>query len=133
MQGETTVEQQNILAWMFHALGPMYILLLPLAGLTAFVLAFLIVTRGRGPMAAAALVLVVHIPLLVGLFGVVHGMLASLSVIAQSSATPKPAEIAQGISLSLFAAIVGMFLCAPAYLTAAIGSFARCMKAKSDT
>ena len=49
-----------------------------------------------------------------GLFGTVHGMIKSFSVIATSSSTPAPSELAKGISTALFTTLVGLFIAIPA-------------------
>lgn len=123
--------QQSVLHWMFTSLGPMYSLLLPLAALLSFIFVLILLFRGKGPMAAASLILIVHVPLLIGIFAAIHGAIASYTVIAMSEATPKPAELAEGISTALFAPLVGMFLMIPSYVTAAIGSFVRSLTAKA--
>lgn len=51
---------------------------------------------------------------MIGLFGTVHGMINSFQVIAISQATPKPAELAQGISTALFTTLVGLAIAIPA-------------------
>ena len=51
---------------------------------------------------------------MVGLLGTVQGMIASFSVIANSVATPKPSELAAGISTALFTTLVGLFIAIPA-------------------
>jgi hypothetical protein len=47
--------QQSYLGWMYSALGFQYAILLPLSGMLSAVLALIVVVRGRGPMAGAAL------------------------------------------------------------------------------
>ena len=47
---------------------------------------------------------------MVGLLGTVQGMIASFSVIANSPTTPKPSELAEGISTALFTTLVGLFI-----------------------
>ena len=116
--------QQSHLSWMLASLGP-YALLLPLAGMLCFLLALVLVVRGKGPMAATSLILIVHVPLLIGVFAAIHGGIASYQVIASSAATPKPSDVAAGISTALFAPLVGMMLMVPGYATAAIGAFIR--------
>jgi biopolymer transport protein ExbB len=49
-----------------------------------------------------------------GLLGTVHGMVDAFSVIAQSTVTPKPAELAQGIMTALVTTLVGLWLAIPA-------------------
>lgn len=51
---------------------------------------------------------------MVGLLGTVQGMIASFSVIARSPTTPKPSELAAGISTALFTTLVGLFIAIPA-------------------
>jgi len=117
--------QQSLLNWMFTALGFPYVVLLPLAGLLCFLLALFVVLHGKGPMAAAALILIVHVPLLIGVFAAIQGGIASYAIIAMSAASPKPSEEAAGISTALVAPLVGMLLMAPGYATAALGAFIR--------
>jgi biopolymer transport protein ExbB len=51
---------------------------------------------------------------MVGLLGTVQGMIRSFSVIANSPTTPKPSELAEGISTALFTTLVGLFIAIPA-------------------
>ena len=51
---------------------------------------------------------------MVGLLGTVQGMISSFSVIANSLTTPKPSELAAGISTALFTTLVGLFIAIPA-------------------
>lgn len=51
---------------------------------------------------------------MIGLLGTVQGMIASFQVIALGGATPKPAELAEGISTALFTTLVGLVIAIPA-------------------
>lgn len=51
---------------------------------------------------------------MVGLFGTVDGMIRAFIVIANTNTTPKPAELAQGISTALVTTIVGLAIAIPA-------------------
>ena len=51
---------------------------------------------------------------MVGLLGTVQGMIRSFSVIAVSDITPKPSQLAGGISTALFTTLVGLFIAIPA-------------------
>jgi len=51
---------------------------------------------------------------MVGLLGTVDGMVASFSVIAASTSTPKPAQLAQGICMALVTTLVGLVIAIPA-------------------
>jgi len=57
---------------------------------------------------------------MIGLFGTVHGMINSFSVIANSATTPKPSELAKGISTALFTTLVGLLIAIPAIAIYAI-------------
>ena len=117
---------------MFTALGLPYVILLPLAGFLSFLFALIIVLRGKGPMAGAALILIVHVPLIIGVFAAIQGAIASYTVIAMSAATPKPSEVAAGISTALVAPLVGMLLMVPGYATAALGASIRSLGANAE-
>ena len=123
---------QSMLGWMVDSLGFLYLVLIPGAGLLAFVLALAIVFRGHGPLAAAALVLVVHVPLLIGVFAALHGGISVFSIIAASTATPKPAELSAGISTCLVAPFVSLFVMAPSYAVAVLGALIRCLTASGN-
>ncbi len=51
---------------------------------------------------------------MIGLFGTVHGMINSFSVIADSPTTPAPATLAEGISTALFTTLLGLAIAIPA-------------------
>jgi len=51
---------------------------------------------------------------LFGLLGTVDGMVQAFDVIAQSTVSPKPAELAQGIATALVTTLVGLWLAIPA-------------------
>src|SRR5262245_33911240 len=98
---EDVPRQQSYLEFIFSSLGWRYTMLLPLAALLSFVLILILVLRGKGSAVPAGLVLLVPLPIIVGVFGVVDGLLASFQVIAMSNTAPKPALYAQGICMSL--------------------------------
>ena len=121
-------QRESYLMWMIRCMGPIG-LLIPVAGLCSFVLTLVVVIRGQGPFALAALVLLVPIPFLLGLFGTAQGMILSLQVIATSTVAPKPSEISDGIATSLFNPMLGLVFMTPSYLAATIGSiFRSCAK-----
>ena len=51
---------------------------------------------------------------MIGLFGTVHGMISAFQVIALGGASPKPAELASGISTALFTTLIGLAVAIPA-------------------
>jgi len=58
--------------------------------------------------------LIGNISPMIGLFGTVQGMISSFQVIALGGATPKPADLAAGISTALFTTLVGLAVAIPA-------------------
>ena len=53
---------------------------------------------------------------MLGLMGTVQGMIASFDKIATSPSTPKPAELADGISTALFTTLIGLGIAVPAMI-----------------
>ena len=51
---------------------------------------------------------------MIGLFGTVHGMVASFQVIANASGAPQPSDLARGISTALFTTLLGLGIAIPA-------------------
>jgi biopolymer transport protein ExbB len=51
---------------------------------------------------------------MVGLFGTVQGMIASFRVIAQTTGTPPPSDLARGISTALYTTLIGLGIAIPA-------------------
>jgi hypothetical protein len=117
--------QQSLLQFYVSALGPTYLVLLPLAALVGFVVTLIVVIRGRGPMAVAALVLAAMLPLLVGIESTIDGMMASSMIFAKSAAQAKSSEVAHSVSMSLASLKVAFWLTAPIVLLAVVGSLAR--------
>lgn len=118
--------QQSPLAWLLRALGLRYAVLLPLYALLALVLATLAIWKFKTPYLTAVLIAVVPLPFYCGAIGVIDGLVASMSVISLSGATPKTSEIADGAAMSLVSAQVGLILTLPLYGIAVI---ALCLRA----
>lgn len=53
---------------------------------------------------------------MLGLMGTVQGMIASFEVIANSETSPKPSELAGGISTALFTTLIGLGIAVPAMI-----------------
>ena len=121
---------QSQLQFYYSALGLRYLVLLLLAAVIGFVVTLIVVIRGRGHLATAALLLAVLLPLLVGVEATVDGAMAASEVIAASGATPKPSEIARAVSMSLASLKVAMSLTAPIIIMAVVGSLLRSLTNK---
>jgi len=122
----------SVLGWLARSLGPVYGLLIPLTGIAVFVGGLLVVAFSRRPAVIAAYLVFVPLPLLIALFGTIHGAIHSYLVIAMSVTQPKPAEIAQGTSTALAASLVGIMATFPAYLVVSIGLFLRTVGSTSE-
>ncbi len=53
---------------------------------------------------------------MIGLMGTVNGMISSFQKIAQSTTSPKPSELADGISTALFTTLEGLMVAIPAMI-----------------
>jgi biopolymer transport protein ExbB len=60
------------------------------------------------------LALIGSIAPMIGLLGTVHGMIESFQTIAASTSTPKPSELATGISKALVTTLMGLLIAIPA-------------------
>ena len=120
--------QQSFLVWVIGSLGWKYVLLLPVSALFSFVLTAVLVTAGKGKTTGAAVAFAVAIPLLVGIFGLLDGLVASFMVIANSSTIVKPSEWSEGFSTGLVTPLIGMLLMAPSYILATAGLSIRALK-----
>jgi len=129
MQPELEPVQQSFVSWIFTALGFKYAILLAVSALVGFVLTLIVITRGKGPMAAVALVLIMPVPLLIGVFAAIEGGISSYRVIATLQKGPAPGQDAAAISTLLVAPMVGMLLMAPSYILAILGSLFRSFSA----
>ena len=127
---QITPGQARIVTY-FELLGPFGLHVL-LTAFVAFVLTVLILRRGKGNFAGAALVLVAFSPLMVGMFAGLHLAtrtlldIASFSFEAGDQWSLKPADHYM-LALDLISPIsTALFLSAPTYLLAMIGA---CVKA----
>ena len=75
--------QQSFLSWMMSSVGPVYLSVLCLLGLLLFFGGLIIVLGTRRPGVIAACLAFVPVPLLIGVFGMLQGMLQSFSVISR--------------------------------------------------
>lgn len=124
---------QSHLNWAYEALGLTYTVAMLLAGLVCFGVVLFLVRRGRGPMAAAALVLVVPVPLWIGLLAMAHGLCSSYWVLARSATAPHLSALYDSYSTALVAPIVGLLVTLPAFMCAVIGATVRATSTIADT
>lgn len=83
-------------------------------------------------MAAAALIFIVPMPFVIGIYGAIEGQIAVYQVIAATAVQPKPSELAEGTSMALATPMVGMLLMVPAYVLATVGLIVRSLMAGSE-
>jgi hypothetical protein len=118
----TEVAQPSLIQLIVHALGPKYLVLLPLAAIIGNVLIVMAIVRWRGAASVALLMLAVPMPIITGFVGFYDGMISSMQVIAMSTTQPKPSELAEGQSTAMYSMLVGLWLSVPGFITAVIGS-----------
>jgi len=129
---EVPMQSQSFLSWMITSLGPFYALVIPLTGLAVFIGACVVVASSRRPAVVAAFLVFLPLPLMIGLIGTVHGFISSFQIIATAGATPKPSDIAAGISTGLFTTLVGLLVTFPSLLVLAFGLFFKTLSAGSS-
>jgi hypothetical protein len=125
MQPELGPVQQSFLSWMLTAVGFKYATLLAISALVSFVLTLIAVVRGKGPMAGVALVLIIPLPLLIGVFAAIEGGISGFQLIAMRGVEPAPGQVAELVSTLFAAPMAGMALMAPSYILAICVSLVR--------
>lgn len=133
MQPELVPPRPSYLSWILTALGYKYSILLPLSALVGFVFTLIIVLRGKGSMAGVALLLIIPVPFLMGVFAAVEGGISAYRIIATLENTPSPGHFAAVISTLLVAPMVGMLLMVPGYVLATLGAFFRSFSADPES
>ena len=133
MWAEMVPPRPSFLSWILTALGYKYTIVLPLSALVCFVLTLIIVARGKGPMAGAALVLIVPVPMLIGVFAAIEGGIGAYRIIATLENSRPPGHSATVKSTLLVAPWVGMLLMAPSYALAALGLCFRSFSADPES
>jgi hypothetical protein len=116
--------RELLLSFYARSLGVFYTVVLLFSGIVAFALALLVVIRG-GDYAGPALLFIVPLPLFIGVYASLGGLIDSFTIMAMSASPPKPAEIAGGYATALVAPRVAMWCMTPAFLTALIGLIVR--------
>jgi hypothetical protein len=124
--------EQSQLEFIYHSLGFLYCVLLPLSALVSFILVVVAVARWRGAASVAVLMFAAPMPVYLGLYATVSGLLASYQVIMYTTTQPRPSEMAQGIGMSLVSFWIGMFLSVPGFFVALIGSLVRLILAPTS-
>jgi hypothetical protein len=125
---DSPYESQSLVSFFIHALGHRYLVLLPLAGMVSFALTLLVLIKGKGPSMGALVVLLVLLPLTVGYYGYIDGLISSYSVIAASETMPKPSELSNGVSMSLVSMLVGFWMSLPTLVLSIAGLTVRALK-----
>ncbi|MFN0018246.1 MAG: hypothetical protein ACKVP0_08310 [Pirellulaceae bacterium] len=122
---EGLAHSDNYIVWIIRAMGWKYTFLLPVSGLLSFALTAAIVIAGKGKTAGAAIVLIVAMPALIGVFGTIEGAVNVAMVLRYDLMTRINGE---AISSCLMTTMVGMFLMIPSYLLATVGLTIRALK-----
>ena len=122
----------SLLQLLLTSVGPTFAIVLPLAGILSFLLTFILVTRGRGAMAAASILLVVNLPLFIGIILGVKFMVDTNYEIVNGGATPDPNILTETISSAFVAPFFGILVAVPGYLVALFGTLVRTLFWKVD-
>lgn len=122
---------ESLVMWIARSMGVVGVLVLG-AGAFCFVVTLLVTIRGQGPFACAALVLLIPIPLLIGLFGTGKGLISSFQVLALYPGPVKAGELCAAISETLVTPMLGLVVMVPSYLVATLGSIFRSFAKPSD-
>ena len=133
LAGVAYLQVPEIAGWIRTALGGPYTVVVPLVGIVCFVLAGFTVTRGTGPMAAAALLLLCLIAPLIGVLVFLHKGIDSLYFVSQAGVPPKTSEIAEGVANAMSTLLVTLIIAAPTWAMATMGSFIKSQRHKSES
>ena len=120
---------RSVAAFYYYALGLKYAFALPFLGLIGFILTAIVTSTARRTAVGATVLFTVAIPIFIGGFATVDGLIESFMVIAASTTSPKPSELSQGMQMSLVSLWVGLWLSVPSYLLAAGGMVVRSLTA----
>ncbi len=120
----------SLLSWMYHALGPFYGTIIPLAGLAVLVGACLVVARSRRPAVIAAYFVFVPIPFLIGIYGTLYSYVSGFWAVTESVTIPKPFEVYTAYSCWLALSLTGFLATLPAYLVTSIGLFIQTLRSE---
>jgi hypothetical protein len=127
--------RENYISWLIVSLGWKYTLLLPLSALLSFGLVVTLIIFGKGRTTGAAMVFIVAIPALIGVFGTVEGAI-SVAMVMRSAGGNGPglrtSDMGDAVSSCLMTTFVGMFLMVPSYLLATAGLFIKSLKGDSS-
>ena len=118
-------QRQSYLMWMYQSLGLFYSFVLPMSALLVVVGAVIVVFSARRPSVIAAYLVFLPLPILIGAYATVEGMIASYSVIASTTTAPQPADAGVGYSTALFSSLLGILLTFPSFFVLSIGLFIR--------
>lgn len=122
-------QASSMASQLLNGVGLFGLALLLLSGLAALAIVCLMAWRGRGPMAVCTVLLAAHTPLLFSVLLALSGIWNSYRIIATSGTTPRPSELAFGISTALLAPRLALLLTLPIYAVAILGCMVRALTA----
>jgi len=115
------LQTESYVHWLLRMLGPLWGFLIPLAGGVVFLGAFFVVLVSRKPRVIAAFFVFLPLPFILALFAAFSRQLASLSVLAASTANPTAAQWSEGLSAMIVPLLVAIHLTLPSYLLLSLG------------
>ena len=114
-------QPRSYLHFLIVSLGLRYTIGLPLVALLSFIAIVLLLLFGKNRYVGAAILTILPMEPLMGMYAFVDGLIASFQVISMAGVAPKPADMAEGFAMSLVATLVSLALSCPIFLTAAVG------------
>jgi len=123
--------RHNMMTWMINALGPIYGLAIPLAGLAVFVGSCLVVALSKRPAVIASFLVFLPLPVLIGVFGSVQGVISAFATVSGGGAEVPGDIVAACFATALFTTFLGLIVSGPSYLVLAFGLFFRTLASRA--
>ena len=117
--------QQSYLSWYLNALGVENAAWLSLSTFVSCVLILWLAFRGKGIHAALAMILLIPVPLIIGVYAGLDGAISAMVVISRGATQPTGSQFASGLAMTFVAPWLGMLLCIPNYLVALLSMLVR--------
>lgn len=125
-------QPQSFLSWSLEVMGPVYAGVVPLIGLLICAGGAYVAIRFRRPEPIAACLAFVPLPLLIGAFGMLEGIMELCGHLSTSPPSP-PRVFGKAVALILLAPMTAAFTSIAALLVVAGGFALRTLSAKDQS
>lgn len=133
---ELTEKEKKILeltneSVLHYSCGPTsnYGWLLPLAAFVSFVLVALVLLKGKGALVAAAIALLLPLPIWMGFVAMIDGLIVSAGIIEQSGVEPEWAAVFGSFATAIRVLWYGFALALPTFMLTTAVVVARAIRA----